>query len=374
MIEITKKITYVFILMFSFIFSQCDEYSNESECSSNSSSCYWESDLTNYNCTQFNSSSACSQYADYGCSWEFSWGGWMNHGSSCVGGGFQVDNGTCQEVEMPECSGMEEVECDTYSDCNWIEDYEWSNCSSYDSAAECSWANDNGGNCDWSWNSTEWQDTCSGGSFQLDNSYCEESEETFDQCSDLDTEAYCYHSSIYDLDCMWVDEECIDYEEPPLECSEMNQSECDEDNMCDWVVGSIDCESFSSSNSCSSNNCDWNVDITYGNCWELSVNECYNYPNQCYVDSQPGWYDSSGPYCTGGTYQIDSSYCGGQSGTCEDSLISGDVNGDYVINVQDIVQIVNLIFNEEYNPAADIDNNSTVDVLDIIQLVNIILN
>ena len=39
---------------------------------------------------------------------------------------------------------------------------------------ECSWANDNGGNCDWSWNSTEWQDTCSGGSFQLDTSYCEE--------------------------------------------------------------------------------------------------------------------------------------------------------------------------------------------------------
>ena len=58
MIEVTKKIICTFILLGSFVFSQCDQYNNETQCSLNSSSCYWESDLTNYNCTQFNSSSA----------------------------------------------------------------------------------------------------------------------------------------------------------------------------------------------------------------------------------------------------------------------------------------------------------------------------
>ena len=349
MIEITKKITYVFILMFSFIFSQCDEYSNESECSSNSSSCYWESDLTNYNCTQFNSSSACSQYADYGCSWEFSWGGWMNHGSSCVGGGFQVDNGTCQEVEMPECSGMEEVECDTYSDCNWIEDYEWSNCSSYDSAAECSWANDNGGNCDWSWNSTEWQDTCSGGSFQLDNSYCEESEDTFDQCSDLETMPYCNHSSLYDLDCMWVDGQCIDYEEPQLECSEMNQTECSSDNVCEWVEN-IEIE-----------NCYDILDCTGGCTWQ----DCEAIEG-CNWHFGTAYYDPS--YCYG-EHEVDNSYCE------EIVYLLGDYNSDGIINVIDVTQVINLILNaDSYDIRVDMNSDGIINISDIIVIVNIILN
>ena len=69
------------------------------------------------------------------------------------------------------------------------------------------------------------------------------------------------------------------------------------------------CTDFNQLQCSQNNNCDWFEDVEYGNCWELSVNECYNYPNQCYVDSQPGWYDSSGPYCTGGNYQIDNSFC-----------------------------------------------------------------
>ena len=86
------------------------------------------------------------------------------------------------------------------------------------------------------------------------------------------------------------------------------------------------------------------------------------------------WCYTYGYECTGGTYEIDNSYCNGDSGICEDSLTIGDINGDSVLNVQDIIQIVSLIFNEEYNYIADIDNNSSVDVLDIIQIVDIILN
>ena len=70
------------------------------------------------------------------------------------------------------------------------------------------------------------------------------------------------------------------------ECPEMNLNECNNNQDCEWIE-----------------------DLSYGSCGNLSVSQCYDYPGECYVDSLPGWYDSSGPYCTGGTYQIDNSYC-----------------------------------------------------------------
>tara|TARA_Y100001970_G_scaffold231252_1_gene287400 strand:- start:755 stop:1225 length:471 start_codon:yes stop_codon:yes gene_type:complete len=54
--------------------------------------------------------------------------------------------------------------------------------------------------------------------------------------------------------------------------------------------------------------------------------------------------------------------------------IIGDVNGDSVINVQDIVLTVNLVMNEEYNSSADLNSDGVANVLDIVLIVNIILN
>ena len=52
----------------------------------------------------------------------------------------------------------------------------------------------------------------------------------------------------------------------------------------------------------------------------------------------------------------------------------GDVNGDYIINVQDIVLTVNLVLSGEYNSTADLNSDSVINVLDIVQIINIILN
>jgi len=52
----------------------------------------------------------------------------------------------------------------------------------------------------------------------------------------------------------------------------------------------------------------------------------------------------------------------------------GDINGDTLVNIQDIIIVINLILNGEFDLAADINLDSTVDILDVIQLVNIILN
>jgi CubicO group peptidase (beta-lactamase class C family) len=57
-----------------------------------------------------------------------------------------------------------------------------------------------------------------------------------------------------------------------------------------------------------------------------------------------------------------------------DFTVSGDINSDEVINIQDIVLAISLVLNTDYSYLADLNSDDIVDVLDIVQLVNIILN
>ncbi len=52
----------------------------------------------------------------------------------------------------------------------------------------------------------------------------------------------------------------------------------------------------------------------------------------------------------------------------------GDINEDSLVNIQDVILVINLILNGDFNLLADINSDNNVDVLDVIQLVNIILN
>ena len=54
--------------------------------------------------------------------------------------------------------------------------------------------------------------------------------------------------------------------------------------------------------------------------------------------------------------------------------VLGDINGDSLINIQDIIIAINLILSNEYNNLADVNNDESIDILDIVQIVNIILN
>ena len=58
----------------------------------------------------------------------------------------------------------------------------------------------------------------------------------------------------------------------------------------------------------------------------------------------------------------------------DDSIISGDVNNDGIINVLDIIAIVNLVLANQYNEIADVNDDGDLNVLDIISIVNIIIN
>ncbi|MDC2984465.1 serine hydrolase [Candidatus Marinimicrobia bacterium] len=51
----------------------------------------------------------------------------------------------------------------------------------------------------------------------------------------------------------------------------------------------------------------------------------------------------------------------------------GDINADSFINIQDVILMVNLILNQNYNELADINSDQIIDILDVVQIVGIIL-
>ena len=65
-----------------------------------------------------------------------------------------------------------------------------------------------------------------------------------------------------------------------------------------------------------------------------------------------------------GAFEFEESGCG----------IAGDMNMDGNINILDIINVVNCILNNCYDPCADLNFDDSINILDIINLVNIILN
>ena len=55
-------------------------------------------------------------------------------------------------------------------------------------------------------------------------------------------------------------------------------------------------------------------------------------------------------------------------------FVLGDINGDLIVNVQDIILIINIIMNGQTDSVADINLDGIVNILDIVQIVNIILS
>ena len=92
--------------------------------------------------------------------------------------------------------------------------------------------------------------------------------------------------------------------------------------------------------------------------------ECIDDPDYCV----PSWCACDGFYgqwfCT--------EDCGG--GTCQITQpLTGDVNDDGTTNVIDVVLLVNIILDNEWNISGDINSDGTNNVIDVVMLVNIIL-
>ncbi len=59
---------------------------------------------------------------------------------------------------------------------------------------------------------------------------------------------------------------------------------------------------------------------------------------------------------------------------CSICSILGDLSGDEIVNVLDVVAMVNLVLSGGYADVADMNVDGTLNVLDIVSLVNIILS
>lgn len=179
-----KFMIYLSILMISNIYAQCNDYS-ASQCN-NDTSCEWIENIESVTCASLVLDQELCEAAPectYSCDDGGGYFGWCN--SSCYGGMTYIDNGYCQEIEMPECSEMNELECSSNDSCDWMEDIDYASCSDL-SISDCSQYFDDGCILDsdciqwgswYSWICYEYGPSyCTGGSYQLDNSYCEQSE------------------------------------------------------------------------------------------------------------------------------------------------------------------------------------------------------
>ena len=67
---------------------------------------------------------------------------------------------------------------------------------------------------------------------------------------------------------------------------------------------------------------------------------------------------------------------GGTVNLFQNDLIGvvGDVNGDGLIDILDIIIIVSMILEGESTPSADVNNDGQLNILDVVMCIEIILN
>jgi hypothetical protein len=211
----------------------------------------------------------------------------------------------CDDYDLPQCG--------IHDECEWVVNIENGSCSSL-SSNDCALVPECNYGCiqydSWyTWLCVE--DGCTGENYEIDNSTCQEIPMV--ECSDFETASQCNHSSGLGLNCDWIED--FDY----YSCSGFSQNSCSQYDGCSWT-------------------------LSYG-----------------------GSYGSWSHSCSG-SYESDSSFCD------ESAFSLGDINQDYIINIQDIILAIDLVLNNEYNISADFNFDNIINVTDIVQLVNIILN
>ncbi len=319
-----------------------------------------------------------------------------------------------------QCEEYDQLACSNSDNCQWVEDIDIEWCSGDDQAEclaqeGCSWDLTYGG-----YLSFEWYYSCNG-SYQLDNSYCEEVEcsvMNYNQCNNSNDGSWVEDINYIDCDdlsdynscslnynngCQWIlmhwqqqneanfctgptfqiyNSYCLDSES--LDCNHMDQSQCSNNDDCDWSINttSNDCTQFNSYGECSNNGCDWETESVtascYSNQWEsgfANSSECNAIPG-CYWDCSD-WYTWACD-CEG-AYEVNISSCDGvyeeEAWSCDElEYANGDVNFDWTINVLDVVALVDIILSDyEYSSTADTNYDGSNNILDVILLVSFIL-
>ncbi|HIF28897.1 MAG TPA: hypothetical protein EYQ40_10325, partial [Candidatus Marinimicrobia bacterium] len=125
------------------------------------------------------------------------------------------------------------------------------------------------------------------------------------------------------------------------------------------------CGSCGGDNSTCSNCCGMPFPDDCGEaCYEDYCGVCDDIPdNDCVQDCAGTW---------GGDAVIDEcGVCGGDNTSCQQL---GDINGDGYLDVLDVVILINMILDDEYDEIADVNEDGVLNVLDVVILVNLILD
>ena len=318
----------------------------------------------------------------------------------------------CEEIEMPECSNMNQSECYNEDACEWIEDVEIGNCYGIAwNEQDCEAVE----GCFW-YAGQYYSSNCSG-SYEIDNSYCQETEtqgcgEGFVEINDL-----CFHEgdinviqkmidnsyqSGIDLECqdgdnycgspnpfmdsldnwMWISVDGVGYDMPGnnngvVEPLELGIQEWESGRLTSFMCGAyIYCqlsgpipEEINDLTELTTFRvegnylngfipepiCDLDMDYNDSLEFDLSYNQlCPPYPDCIYIGDFWGQYN-------------------------EECSEIGDVNFDSLINILDVILLVSFIvdstpFDYQTLIISDVNLDGSLDILDIVEIVNIILN
>ena len=146
--------------------------------------------------------------------------------------------------------------------------------------------------------------------------------------------------------------------------------DCDPELMCGEAITC--CNGLLFPTTCCAENCDEPI----GECGECEDGEIDNSnpcnPWECW-DGQ--WYEiiidcpeGMGIPCEGGIYIPPA-----EGDCCSICISLGDISGDGIVNVLDVVAMVNLVLSGGYDEVADMNGDGTLNVLDVVLLVGIIL-
>jgi glucose/arabinose dehydrogenase len=170
-------------------------------------------------------------------------------------------------------------------------------------------------------------------------------------CADIDADDICDDVD----DCVGAYDECgacngDNADDLGCGCFEPGPSGCD--NECGSTLENDECGVCGgdgiAEGAC---DCSGNVDLGCG-CGEAGPSGC---DNAC-----------------GSTAVVDEcGVCGGDGTSCQQL---GDINGDGSLDVIDVVIMINLILEEDYEVIADMNEDGQLDVLDVVILINDILN
>ncbi|SVB04445.1 uncharacterized protein METZ01_LOCUS157299 [marine metagenome] len=158
----------------------------------------------------------------------------------------------------------------------------------------------------------------------------------------------CYYNDVSINGC--TDSEACNYDE----IATADDGSCEFEVDCAGVCGGdleIDCGGV-----CGGDN------STADNCCGIPFND--DCTSDCYEDPY------TGECCP--IWEVDEcGVCGGDNTSCQQL---GDINGDGYLDVLDVVLMVNMILEDEYDEIADINEDGVLNVLDVVILVNLILD